>query len=50
MTTPGSFKGYIRKMLTGPYVNNFRAGFIYIDEFYETKSSGAITPTIVKAI
>ena len=47
VTTPGSFEGHVRKILTGRYINNFRAGFIHVDDFHETKSSGATTPTPV---
>ena len=35
-------EGHVRKMLTGPYVNNFRAGFIHVDEFQMLHRQGMI--------
>ena len=39
--TPQLYNGHLRKILEGPSNNNFKAAFIYVDEFHETKSSDA---------
>ena len=49
ITTPDSYKAHVREVIkgTGDYKHNFIMSQIHIDEFHNTKSDTAATPTIV---
>ncbi|KAL9135663.1 MAG: hypothetical protein Q9175_003142 [Cornicularia normoerica] len=47
LTTPDSYKAHVKGMIKGTYKHNFTIGQIHIDEFHNTKSDTAATPTLI---
>ena len=47
LTTPESYKNHVKGMFKGSYEYNFSLGQIHVDEFHNTKSDTAATPTLI---
>lgn len=43
LATPVCYDKYVQGILKGEWAHNFSAGQIYVDEFHETKSDGALS-------